>query len=152
MKRSDLSYLRARYYGGASSGLRRDRIFLGKGLCRKTDDFRGNRSYESYFINGRYIKSALLSKAVEEAYKGLYDAASVSVLRAVFYHGYGLLDVNVHPTKMELRFSNNEEVYRKLYQTIRDVLTHKGIYSGCPGGGKERRKASGHYREPAGAV
>ena len=38
-KRSDLSYLRARYYGGASSGLRRDRIFLGKGLCRKTDDF-----------------------------------------------------------------------------------------------------------------
>ena len=63
--------------------------FSVKGFVGKPMISRGNRSYESYFINGRYIKSALLSKAVEEAYKGLYDAASVSVLRAVFYHGYG---------------------------------------------------------------
>ncbi len=64
---------------------------------------RGNRSYESYFINGRYIKSALLSKAVEEAYKGFMMQHQYPFC-AVFYHGYGALDVNVHPTKMELRF------------------------------------------------
>ena len=62
------------------------------------------------------------------------------------------MDVNVHPTKMELRFSNNEEVYRKLYQTIRDVLTHKEFIPAVPVEEEERRKASGHYREPAGAV
>lgn len=51
-----------------------------------------------------------------------------------------LLDVNVHPTKMELRFSNNEEVYRKLYQTIRDVLTHKEFIPAVPVEEKKEEK------------
>lgn len=65
---------------------------------------RGNRSYESYFINGRYIKSALLSKAVEEAYKGFMMQHQYPFCVLYFTMDTELLDVNVHPTKMELQF------------------------------------------------
>ncbi len=126
--------------------------FSVKGFVGKPMISRGNRSYESYFINGRYIKSALLSKAVEEAYKGFMMQHQYPFCVLYFTMDTELLDVNVHPTKMELRFSNNEEVYRKLYQTIRDVLTHKEFIPAVPVEEKERRKASGHYREPAGAI
>ena len=101
---------------------------------------RGNRSYESYFINGRYIKSALLSKAVEEAYKGFMMQHQYPFCVLYFTMDTELLDVNVHPTKMELRFSNNEEVYRKLYQTIRDVLTHKEFIPAVPVEEKKEEK------------
>jgi len=114
--------------------------FSVKGFVGKPMISRGNRSYESYFINGRYIKSALLSKAVEEAYKGFMMQHQYPFCVLYFTMDTELLDVNVHPTKMELRFSNNEEVYRKLYQTIRDVLTHKEFIPAVPVEEKKEEK------------
>lgn len=103
-----------------------------KGFIGKPMISRGNRNYENYFINGRYIKSALLSKAIEEAYKGFMMQHQYPFCVLYFTIDTELLDVNVHPTKMELRFSNNEEIYRKLYQIIRDTLTHKEFIPEVP--------------------
>lgn len=103
------------------------RGFIGKPLIS-----RGNRNYENYFINGRYIKSALLSKAIEEAYKGFMMQHQYPFCVLYFTMDSDLLDVNVHPTKMELRFSKNEEIYQKLYQIIRDALTHKEFIPEVP--------------------
>ena len=100
-------------------------LFRVNGFIGKPALFRGNRNYENYFINGRYIKSALISKAIEEAYKGFLMQHQYPFCVLYFSMDSELLDVNVHPNKMELRFSNNEEIYRALFQAVRDALTHK---------------------------
>lgn len=107
-------------------------LFKVKGFIGKPIVSRGNRNYENYFINGRYIRSALLSKAVEEAYKGFLMQHQYPFCVLYVTIDTDLLDVNVHPTKMELRFSNNEEIYRRLYQIIRDALTHKEFIPDVP--------------------
>ena len=114
--------------------------FKVKGFIGKPLISRGNRNYENYFINGRYIKSALLSKAIEEAYKGFMMQHQYPFCVLYFTMDTDLLDVNVHPTKMELRFSNNEDIYRKLYQLIRDTLTHKEFIPEVPVDEKKEEK------------
>lgn len=107
-------------------------LFRVKGFIGKPLVARGNRSYENYFVNGRYIKSALLSKAIEEAYKGFLMQHQYPFCVLYFTIDTELLDVNVHPTKMELRFSENEKLYKSLYQTIRDALTHREFIPEVP--------------------
>ncbi len=122
------------------------RGFIGKPLIS-----RGNRNYENYFINGRYIKSALLSKAIEEAYKGFMMQHQYPFCVLYFTMDTDTLDVNVHPTKMELRFSNNEDIYKKLYQAVRDALTHKEFIPEVPVDEKKEEKpkaVSGDIPEP----
>lgn len=115
--------------------------FIGKPLIS-----RGNRNYENYFINGRYIKSALLSKAIEEAYKGFVMQHQYPFCVLYFNFEPELLDVNVHPTKMELRFSDNEKVYHVLFDIIRKALTHKDFIPDVPVEEKKPQK-----REPIAA-
>lgn len=115
-------------------------LFSVKGFLGKPLISRGNRNYENYFINGRYIRSSLLSKAIEEAYKGFMMQHQYPFCVLYFTVDTEILDVNVHPTKMELRFSNGEELYRRLYQTIRDVLTHKDFIPEVPLGHEDSFK------------
>lgn len=115
-------------------------IFQIKGFIGKPMVSRGNRNYENYFINGRYIKSALLSKAIEEAYKGFLMQHQYPFCVLYFTVDTDLLDVNVHPTKMELRFSNNEEIYQRLYQIIRDTLTQKEFIPDVPVDARHEKK------------
>lgn len=88
---------------------------------------RGNRGYETYFINGRYIKSSLIAKGIEDAYRTfmMQHKYPFTVLHIVM--DGELLDVNVHPAKMELRFSNQEELYRLIQKTIREGLTRQEL-------------------------
>lgn len=91
--------------------------FIGKPLiCR------GNRAYENYFINGRYIRSGIITKAIEEAYKNFIMVHKYPLTVLHFKIDTSLIDVNVHPTKMEIRFNNNEEIYRLVYHAIRQAL------------------------------
>lgn len=91
--------------------------FIGKPvICR------GNRSYENYYINGRYIKSGIITKAIEEAYKGYIMPHNYPFTAIHFKINPSILDVNVHPTKMELRFSKNEFVYSFVLDTVRNTL------------------------------
>lgn len=107
-------------------------LFTVKGFIGKPIVSRGNRNYENYFINGRYIKSALISKAIEEGYKGFMMQHQYPFCVLYFTMNSELLDVNVHPTKMELRFSQNEVIYKSLYEIIRNTLTHKDFIPEVP--------------------
>ncbi len=98
-----------------------------KGYIGKPVISRGNRGYETYFINGRYIKSSLIAKGIEDAYRTFMMQHKYPF--TVLHIGMDgeLLDVNVHPTKMELRFSNQEELYRLIQKTIREGLTRQEL-------------------------
>ena len=107
-------------------------LFKVSGFIGKPNVSRGNRNYENYFINGRYIKSALLAKAIEEAYKGFMMQHQYPFCVLYFEINSELIDVNVHPTKMELRFTQNETIYKLLYEIIRNALTHKEFIPQVP--------------------
>ncbi|MBR5127086.1 MAG: DNA mismatch repair endonuclease MutL [Roseburia sp.] len=107
-------------------------LFEIDGFIGKPNVSRGNRNYENYFINGRYIKSALLSKAIEEGYKGFMMQHQYPFCVLYISMNSELIDVNVHPTKMELRFTQNEVIYKSLYEIIRNALTHKEFIQQVP--------------------
>lgn len=95
------------------------------GYIGKPGLFRGNRNYETYFVNGRYVKSNLIAKAIEDAYKGyLMQHQYPFCVLSIEIDGREL-DVNVHPTKMELRFSNQKAVYDFVYESVRKGLENR---------------------------
>ena len=93
---------------------------------------RGNRNFENYFINGRYIKSRLISKSIEDAYKNFMMLHQYPFTVLYLEMDGQLLDVNVHPAKMELRFQNGEGVYDCLRRTLEDALYHKDLIPKVP--------------------
>lgn len=97
------------------------------GYIGKPTVSRGNRSFENYYINGRYVKNKILMRAIEDAYKGfLMQHQFPFVSLQIFMTGNGL-DVNVHPAKMEVRFSREQEVYQSLYRTLSDALYQREL-------------------------
>ncbi len=86
---------------------------------------RGNRNYENYYINGRYVKSSLISKAIEEAYRPFIMLHRYPFTSLHIRIKSELIDVNVHPAKLEIRFKNGEELYQLLYHTIKSTLEGK---------------------------
>lgn len=92
--------------------------FIGKPVIS-----RGNRNYENYFINGRYVKSNIIAKAIEDAYKDFTMQHRYPFTVLHFTMDGTDLDVNVHPTKMELRFSNQQGVYNFVYNSLKQTLT-----------------------------
>lgn len=91
--------------------------FLGKPLIS-----RGNRNFENYFVGGRYIKNNMISKGIEDAYKDFtmqhkYPFAVLHIELAG-----AQVDVNVHPAKLEVRFSNQQEVYNAVFEAVRKGL------------------------------
>ena len=96
--------------------------FIGKPVIS-----RGNRAYENYFINGRYIKSSLISRGIEDAYRTFLMQHKYPFTALHFAMDGQLLDVNVHPTKMELRFSNQEELYEFVRETVRQGLSGREL-------------------------
>lgn len=107
-------------------------LFSVTGYIGKPVITRGNRNYETYFINGRYVKSQLLSKAIEEAYKSFLMQHQYPFCVLYFTFKGESLDVNVHPTKMELRFDHNQEVYQYLCNGLYEVLSHKEMIPEVP--------------------
>ena len=96
--------------------------FLGKPLIS-----RGNRNFENYFVNGRYIRSNILSKGIEDAYKDFTMQHKYPFVAFHIQVDPEKIDVNVHPTKMELRFSNQQEIYNRIYQAVSDGLHEKNL-------------------------
>ena len=88
---------------------------------------RGNRGQENYFINSRYIKCAIINRAIEDAYKSYMMGHKYPFTAIHITVPPEFIDVNVHPSKMELRFSNNEAIYHAIYQVIRDTLSGKNM-------------------------
>ncbi|WP_031555926.1 DNA mismatch repair endonuclease MutL [Lachnospira multipara] len=98
-----------------------------KGYICKPFICRGNRTYENYYINGRYIKSNIINKAIEDAYKGFVMPKNYPFTAIHFTINPEIIDVNVHPSKMELRFSNNEYIYNFVYTSVLSCLKDKEL-------------------------
>lgn len=79
---------------------------------------RGNRNFENYYINGRYIKSNVVSKAIEDAYKDFSMQHKYPFVVLYLDVDTQMVDVNVHPTKMEVRFGNQQEIYNFIYEAV----------------------------------
>ena len=97
------------------------------GFAGKPVIARSNRSFENYYINGRYVKSGLIGKAIEDAYKPFMMQHKYPFVLLHISIEPEYLDVNVHPTKMELRFRNGEQVYQMIFQAISQALSHKEL-------------------------
>lgn len=98
------------------------RGYLGKPIIS-----RGNRNFENYFINGRYIKNNIIAKAIEDAYKDFSMQHKYPFVVLQMDIDGECVDVNVHPAKMELRFNNQQEVYNAVYDVICSGLHEKEL-------------------------
>ena len=101
--------------------------FSVKGYIGKPSVSRGNRSFENYYINGRYIKSNIISKAIEEAYSGFLMQHKYPFCAFHITIEPEQLDVNVHPSKMELRFANGNYIFDCIRQLVYDALSHREL-------------------------
>ena len=110
--------------------------FIGKPLIA-----RGNRNFETYFINGRYIKSSLINKAIEDAYKPFMMQHKYPFTMLHFTIDPSFLDVNVHPAKMELRFRDGEMIYKMVYHTISMALSERELIPGVELGQTQKKEA-----------
>ncbi len=98
-----------------------------EGYLGKPELARANRSYENYFINRRYVKSELIASGIEEAYKNHMMQHRFPFCALHINIDSTLLDVNVHPTKMEVRFSDQERLMSLLTQALRSTLEGKEL-------------------------
>jgi len=98
-----------------------------EGFVGKPEISRGNRTFENYYINGRYVKNKIITKAIEDGYKGLVMQHKFPFVSLRIEMDGNDLDVNVHPAKREVRFARETEVYTAIYETVRKVLIHREL-------------------------
>lgn len=91
--------------------------YVGKAFVSK-----GNRSFEHYFVNGRYIRSNIVTKAIEEAYKSFVMIHKFPFTALHFTLDSSKLDVNVHPTKMEFKYADGEQLFDFVKTSVRQAL------------------------------
>ena len=98
-----------------------------RGFLGKPEISRGNRNYENYFVNSRYVKSKIIAKGIEDGYKTFMMQHRYPFVCLDIHMDGKMLDVNVHPTKMELRFSNQNLVYDLLERMTKDALSGREL-------------------------
>lgn len=98
-----------------------------RGVICKPHISRGNRSYEGFFVNGRFVRSKVLSEGLEDGYKGFLMGHSFPVCALFLTTPADFVDVNVHPSKLEIKFSSNELIYRMCLNAVRDALTGRNM-------------------------
>lgn len=98
-----------------------------EGFAGKPVIARGNRTFENYYINGRYVKSKVIMKAIEDAYKPYMMQHKYPFVCLQYNIQGDEIDVNVHPTKMEVRFQNQQAVYQATYEALTSVLAHREL-------------------------
>lgn len=101
--------------------------YEGGGVCvsgavGKGEVSRPNRNFQSFFVNGRYIKSPLIIRAVEEAYKNQVMIGKFPMAILNIKIDPSLIDINVHPTKLEVKFSDEKLIYETVYFGVRNAL------------------------------
>lgn len=116
--------------------------FIGKPVIS-----RGTKGLMNYFINGRYVKSAVIHKAIEEAYKPYSMTHRFPLTSLMIDVAPEWIDVNVHPTKMEVRFHDSQMIYEIIYHAIRDTLAEKEF---IPEVGIDEKEEKQQQKEEAG--
>lgn len=97
-----------------------------EGFTGLTSFVRGNRGLQVVFVNGRLIHSKTVSAAIDEAYKNAVMKNKFPICFLMIYCEPGTVDVNVHPQKSEVKFSNDGDIFRLVYHGIKDALTKNG--------------------------
>ena len=101
---------------------------------------RGNRNYENYFVNGRYLKDPIISRAIEDGYKGHAMVHKFPFTALMIGMETTQVDVNVHPQKMEMRFGNAEELYSAVMNAVRGSFVRKDLIPKVSIGTPEKEK------------
>lgn len=121
------------------------------GFAGKPVIARNNRNFENYFINGRYIKSSIIAKAIEEAYRPFMMQHKYPFVLLHFTIEPEFLDVNVHPAKMELRFRNGEQIFEIVKNALAQGLSNKELIPNVdlsmPGAAERREEARERSRQ-----
>ena len=105
----------------------KDDMFKIDGFAGKPSISRATRSWQSIYINGRYIKNKTISAAIDEAYKTSLMKNKFAFVVLNIEINPVLVDVNVHPTKMEVRFTNEQDVFRAVYYAINNALLSESL-------------------------
>ena len=92
------------------------------GVIGKPEIARSNKSYQMFFVNRRFIKDKTLTSATEQAFKGLLPIGKFGFLILNLEMDTRKIDVNVHPSKLEIRFQEEQKVFKAVYHAIRDSL------------------------------
>ena len=92
------------------------------GLVSKPHGSRSNRTYQSFFINGRFVRSRVIAKALEDAYRTLIMVNRYPMAVLYFKLDTEAVDVNVHPAKLEVKFREEERIRRAVYSCVRTAL------------------------------
>lgn len=108
------------------------------GFVGKPSISRGNRNYENYFVNGRYLKNTIITRGIEEGYKGHSMVHKFPFTALMIQMDPHLIDVNVHPAKMEMRFKNGEELYSAVVSAVKRSFVKKEL---IPGVSLDKKKA-----------
>lgn len=98
-----------------------------RGYIGKPSLTRGNKEYENYFINGRFIKNKVITRAIEDAYKSFLMQHRFPFTCLLISVDNSLVDVNVHPAKLEVRFSDTESIYRLIFHEVDNALRKKDL-------------------------
>lgn len=109
------------------------------GFIGKPELSRGTRTFMNYYINGRYIKSPVIQKAIESAYHGFSMTNRFPFTTLFLTIDSSCLDVNVHPTKMEVRFTNQEEVFDLLSTELHEILKQATLIPNVSLGKEEKK-------------
>ena len=93
-----------------------------RGFIGRTDNFKANRNYQNFFINGRFVKSKTAMAALEQAYTSYMPPEKFPCCVLYISINPARVDVNVHPAKLEVKFSNEKAVFEAIYYTVRTAL------------------------------
>ncbi|MDE6203517.1 MAG: DNA mismatch repair endonuclease MutL, partial [Lachnospiraceae bacterium] len=105
-------------------------LFSVRGFLGKPEINRANRNFETYFVNGRYVKNDIITKAMEEGYRDYLMQHKFPFFVLHFTMEPDTLDVNVHPAKMEIRLIRGNEFYDQLSGAVRDQLHKRELIPG----------------------
>lgn len=93
-----------------------------RGYIGRSDNFKANRNFQNFFINGRYVKSRTASAAIEQAYSSYIPSEKFPCCILNIIVNPRAVDVNVHPAKLEVKFSSEKPVFDAIYYTVRAAL------------------------------
>lgn len=123
--------------------------FIGKPVIS-----RGNRNYENYFVNGRYVRSAIVARAIEDAYKPFMMNHRYPFTVLMLDIDTEQVDVNVHPTKLEVRFAEQAEIYDNVSEAVKEGLLARELIPEFTIDGPQSKsgRAAGMTREGKGTA
>ena len=121
--------LEGAYYPSKITGMATVHI---RGILGRPSVTRANRQYELFFVNGRFVHDGLLSRALEDAYKPFLMQHKFPFAILFLDLNPNLVDVNVHPQKLEVRFQNRDSIYQAVFNSVNKTLSEANLIDENP--------------------